>query len=101
MNPNAEVLERMSPLMAKVRWLQLLKEFNCTVTSTWTNNYDSGEYHTGLGRSNLIIGVRGFHAREKQTVPVRATVEGGLVSVGAFFFLLSFFFLLLSPRIVP
>ena len=29
-----------------MRWLQLLKEFNCTVTSTWTNNDDSGEDHT-------------------------------------------------------
>ena len=30
----------------KLRWLQLLKEFNCTVTSTWTNNDDGGECHT-------------------------------------------------------
>ena len=27
----------------KIQWLQLLKEFNCTVTSTWTNNDDNGE----------------------------------------------------------
>ena len=30
----------------KMRWLQLLKEFNCTVTSTWTNNDDNCECHT-------------------------------------------------------
>ena len=35
-----------------------------------------------------VIGVRGFHARELQEVPVRWK---GHVSVGAFFFLLSFF----------
>ena len=39
------------------------------------------------------IGVRGFHARESQKVLERAIVEGGLVSVDAFFLLLhSFFF---------
>ena len=30
----------------KRRWSKLLKEFNCTVTGTWTNNDDSDEYHT-------------------------------------------------------
>ena len=42
----------------------------------------------------------GFHAREKQKVPVRAIVEGDLFrsARSSFFFL---FFLLLSPRIVP
>ena len=30
----------------KVRWSELLKEFNCTVTSIWTNNEDDGECHT-------------------------------------------------------
>ena len=30
----------------KIRWLQLLKEFNCTVTSTWTNNDDTCAFHT-------------------------------------------------------
>ena len=30
----------------KMRWLQLLKEVNCTVTSTSTNNDDNLEYHT-------------------------------------------------------
>ena len=30
----------------KLRWFQLLKDFNCTVTSTWTNNEDSREFHT-------------------------------------------------------
>ena len=30
----------------KLRWFQLLKDFNCTVTSTWTNNEQSGEFHT-------------------------------------------------------
>ena len=29
-----------------MRWLQLLKEFNCTATSTWTNNDDSCACHT-------------------------------------------------------
>ena len=29
----------------KMRWLQLLKDMNCTVTSTWAND-DRGEYHT-------------------------------------------------------
>ena len=29
-----------------LRWLQLLKDFNCAVTSTWANNDDRGEYHT-------------------------------------------------------
>ena len=26
--------------------LQLLKDFHCTVTSTWTNNEDNREFHT-------------------------------------------------------
>ena len=26
-----------------------MKDFNCTVTSTWTNNEDSREFHTWLG----------------------------------------------------
>ena len=30
----------------KLRWFQLLKDFNCTVTSTWTNKEDSREFHT-------------------------------------------------------
>ena len=30
----------------KIRWLQLLKDFDCTVTSTWTNNEDNREFHT-------------------------------------------------------
>ena len=30
----------------KLRWFQLLKDFNCRVTSTWTNNEDSREFHT-------------------------------------------------------
>ena len=30
----------------KIRWLQILKEFNSTATSTWTNNDDNCEYHT-------------------------------------------------------
>ena len=30
----------------KLRWFQLSKEFNCTVTSTWTNNEDSRDFHT-------------------------------------------------------
>ena len=29
-----------------MRWLQLFKESNCTVTSTWTNNEDNREHHT-------------------------------------------------------
>ena len=44
-DPIAEVVVRMSSLM-KMRLLQLLKEFNCTVTSTWAHNEDSGECHT-------------------------------------------------------
>ena len=45
----------------KLRLLQLLMKFNCTVTSTWTNNDDDRGCHTcGPGvlasaRSNLII----------------------------------------------
>ena len=27
------------------RWFQILKDFNCIVTSTWTNNEDSREFH--------------------------------------------------------
>ena len=30
----------------KLRSFQLLKDFNCTVTSAWTNNEDSREFHT-------------------------------------------------------
>ena len=30
----------------KLRWFQLLKNFNCSVTSTWTNNEDCREFHT-------------------------------------------------------
>ena len=30
----------------KLRWFQLLKDFSCIVTSTWTNNEDSREFHT-------------------------------------------------------
>ena len=30
----------------KLRWLQPLKYFNCTVTSSWTNNEDHREFHT-------------------------------------------------------
>ena len=30
----------------KIRWLQLLNEFNCTAKSTWTNNDCNREYHT-------------------------------------------------------
>ena len=30
----------------KLRWFQLLHDFNCTVTSTWANNEDSREFHT-------------------------------------------------------
>ena len=40
----------------KLRWFQLLKDFNFTVTSTWTNNEESHEFHTGhyfLGPRNL------------------------------------------------
>ena len=47
------------------------------------------------GRSDSIwVGVRGFHAREKHKVPVRAIVEGDLFlsARSSFFLLLSFFF---------
>ena len=30
----------------KIRWLQILKEFNSTATSSWTNNDDNCECHT-------------------------------------------------------
>ena len=30
----------------KLRWFQLLQEFDCTVTSTWTNSEDTREFHT-------------------------------------------------------
>ena len=30
----------------KFKWFQRKKDFNCTVTSTWTNNEDSCEFHT-------------------------------------------------------
>ena len=36
----------------KVRWLQQLKEFKCTVTSTWTNN--DGTILGGLGLSGFV-----------------------------------------------
>ena len=45
----------------KFRWFRLLKDFNCTVTSTWSNNEDSREFHTcghgdhGVVRSSLTI----------------------------------------------
>ena len=32
----------------KLRWFQSLKDFNCTVTSTWSNNEDRREFHTWL-----------------------------------------------------
>ena len=64
-------------------------------------------FHTvTLCLPECLVGVRGFHAREKQEGLVRAIVEGDLFFVGAFFFLCfcfllsSFFLLLLSPRIV-
>ena len=38
----------------RMRWLQLLKEFNCTVTSTWANNDDNSEYHTWRAWSSRI-----------------------------------------------
>ena len=30
----------------KIRWLQLLKDFHCTVTSTWVDADDPGDCHT-------------------------------------------------------
>ena len=33
-------------VFGKLIWFQLLKDFNCTVTSTWTNNEESHEFHT-------------------------------------------------------
>ena len=30
----------------KMRWLQLLKDIDCTLTSTWTINEDNCEFHT-------------------------------------------------------
>ena len=38
----------------KIRWLQLLKEINCTVTSTWTNNDDNCESHTWRARRSRV-----------------------------------------------
>ena len=32
----------------KLRKFQILQDFNCTVTSTWTNNDDNREFHTWL-----------------------------------------------------
>ena len=32
-------------LEQKLRWFQKLQDFNCTVTSTWTNNEASREFH--------------------------------------------------------
>ena len=37
---------RTRSLMRKMRWLQRSKDFNCTLTSTWTNNEDNREFHT-------------------------------------------------------
>ena len=37
MGLNAVEVARVRSLMRKLRWLQLLKEFTCTVTSTWVD----------------------------------------------------------------
>ena len=52
-------------------------------------------------KNSELIGLKGFHAREKQKVLVRAIVEGHLFLSARSSFFLSSFFLLLSPRIVP
>ena len=46
MDLNAKAEARTRPLMRKKSWLQQLKDFDCTVTSTWKNNEDNREFHT-------------------------------------------------------
>ena len=46
MGLNAKEAAMILFLLKKLRWFQLLKDFNCTVTSTWTNNEDNCEFHT-------------------------------------------------------
>ena len=41
-------------LKKKLRWFQLLQDFNCSVTSTWTNNEDNGEFHTWRAWRSLV-----------------------------------------------
>ena len=80
----------------------------------WVHRTDKEEGEKSFGDVNAAAeknsGGRSeeFHAREQQTVPVRAKVEGDLFrSARSFFFffkkifLSSFLFLLLSPRVVP
>ena len=38
-----EVTDDIIAYEKKLRWFQLLKDFNCTVTSTWTNNEEGRE----------------------------------------------------------
>ena len=54
MDQNAEEVARTSFLMRKLRWFQLLKDFNCTVTSTWVDADDRGECHTGRAWGSRI-----------------------------------------------
>ena len=57
-------------------------------------NFRNCDLHDTVHKStSKFVGVTGFHAREKQKVPVRAIVEKDLFrsARSSFFFLLSFF----------
>ena len=43
---SAEEAATIQSALRKLRWLQLLQDFDCTVTSTWTNNEDNRKFHT-------------------------------------------------------
>ena len=60
-----EVLGDFIEYEKKLSWIQLLKDFNCTVPSTWTNNEDNREVHTwrasgSLGRKKQLDYITGL-----------------------------------------
>ena len=54
MDLNTEEAGRSHHIREKWKWLQLLKDFNCAVTSTWSNTHNHGEFHTRRGWGSRV-----------------------------------------------
>ena len=54
LHQNAKKWRGRNHLLEKLRWLQRMKDFDCTVTSTWTNNEGNREFHAWRAWRSLV-----------------------------------------------
>ena len=73
--PSAKEAVRIPSLIGKLKLLQLLGDFNCNVTSIWTNNEDNREFHTKGVRSATWY-LNRVRLRTWDFFPVFTKIEG-------------------------